>query len=463
MKVNLDGDILKQRGYCMKKVVLLGLVLVCTLSITGCASQQYSKAGHFMQDGDYEAALAVFDSIPDYKDTAEKIAECNQHVQYDSAVNAFTDGRYEEACDGFAPLGDFLDAESYVEQAENKISDEFLQEATKRMGEAVNKHDADLLADTLLEAENIKYGNEELLDNVTSAAIDLVNAELQKPTYDSFLFLDELIDSLDGQERLADFANELDQIRDATGEKRAAAFLSGNWVRMDGTGLNGLRMQIIITDKQSVGIVLDDIKDGNGYYKENDIKWKELSILNPTTFSFVGYSAKNGRSTTGSLSDAMGIIDYDSMRIFIHSVRNSSNYSLGDNQVMVKEGALIKSAPLTEKDFVLNFDDAVDDTGKTEVDVFHSKSAYYVSTASNHFTLPRGAGIGSNWHEVVDAYGYGISNYFKTAFETAYKKLPPEESQLLAEQADQFMDYSLDDHHIRFYFQDGIVGWILVY
>lgn len=463
MKVNLDGDILKQRGYCMKKVVLLGLVLVCTLSITGCASQQYSKAGHFMQDGDYEAALAVFDSIPDYKDTAEKIAECNQHVQYDSAVNAFTDGRYEEACDGFAPLGDFLDAESYVEQAENKISDEFLQEATKRMGEAVNKHDADLLADTLLEAENIKYGNEGLLDNVTSAAIDLVNADLQKPTYDSFLFLDELIDSLDGQERLADFTNELRQIRDVNGEKRAAAFLSGNWVRMDGTDLNGLRMQVIITDKQSVGIVLDDIKSANGYYKKNDIKWKDLNIFDATTFSFIGYSAKSAYNTTGSLSEAIGIIDYDGMRIFIHSVRNSSDYSSGYNQVMVKEDALVAVAPLTENDFVLSFDEAVDDTGVTEANVLDLKSICYASVASNHFTLPRGVGIGSNWHEVVNAYGYGISNYFKTAFETAYEKLPPEESQLLVEQADQFMDYSLDDHHIRFYFQDGIVGWILVY
>lgn len=447
----------------MKKLALLVATLTFMLVITGCASQHYNKANRLMQNGDYEAALAVFDSIPDYKDTAEKIAECNQHVQYDSAVNAFAEGRYEEACDGFAPLGDFLDAESYVEQAENKISDEFLQEATKRMGEAVNKHDADLLADTLLEAENIKYGNEGLMDNVTSAAIDLVNADLQKPTYDSFLSLDELIESLDGQERLADFTNELRQIRDVNGEKRAAAFLSGNWVRMDGTGLNGLRLQIIITDKQSVGIVLDDIKSGNGYYKKNDIKWKELSILNPTTFSFADYSAKTGRSTMGSLSDAMGIIDYDSMRIFTHSVRNSSNYSLGDNQVMVKEDALVAVAPLTENDFVLSFDEAVDDTGVTEANVLDLKSICYASVASNHFTLPRGVGIGSNWHEVVDAYGYGISNYFKTAFEIAYKKLPPEESQLLVEQADQFMDYSLDDHHIRFYFQDGIVGWILVY
>jgi len=447
----------------MKKVVLLGLVLACALSVTGCASQQYGKAGQLMQNGDYEAALTVLDSIPDYKDAAEKIEECNRHVQYDAALKSFSDGKYEEACDGLVPLGDFLDAKSYVEQAESKISDEFLQKATEGMKEAVDKHDADQLVDTLLDAENIKYGNERLLDNVTSAAIDLVNADLQKPTYDSFLFLDKLIDSLDGQERLADFANELDQIRDVNGETRAAAFLSGNWVRMDGTGLNGLRMQIIITDNQSVGIVLDDIKSANGYYKKNDIKWKDLSILNSTTFSLVGYSAKSSRNTTGSLSDEMGIIDYDSMRIFIHSVRNSSSYSLGDNQVLVKEDALIEAAPLTEDDFVLSFDEAMDDTGETKVDAFHSKSVYYASAASNHLTLPRKVGIGSSWHEVADAYGYGISNYFRTAFETAYKKLPPEESQLLVEQADQFMDYSLDEHHIRFYFQNGIVGWVIIY
>ena len=447
----------------MKKITLLGLTLACVLFITGCASQHYSRASHFMQNGDYEAALTALDSIPDYKDAAAKMEECHQHIQYNAALNAFTDGRYEEACDGLVPLGDFLDAKSYVAQAENEISEDFLQKATESMKQAVDKHDAGQFADVLLKAENIKYGNESLLDNVTSAAIDLVNADLQKPTYDSFLFLDKLIDSLNGQERLADFANKLDQIRDANGEKRAAAFLSGNWVRMDGTDLNGLRLQIIIADKQSVGIVLDDIKSGSSYYQKNDIKWKNLSILNSTTFSLVGYSAKSSRNTTGSLSDEMGIIDYDSMRIFIHSVRNSSSYSLGDNQVLVKEDALIESAPLTEDDFVLSFDEAIDDTGETKVDAFHSKSAYYASAASNHFALPRKVGIGSSWHEVADAYGYGISNYFRTAFETAYKKLPPEESQLLVEQADQFMDYSLDEHHIRFYFRDGIVGWVLVY
>lgn len=448
----------------MKKSLLLLLMSVLVFAMTGCASQDYDKAIRLMESENYQAAIEIFNSIPEYKDAATKAEECEKYVEYNAAVNAFSEGRFEEACDTFASLGDFLDASDYVKQASDEISNEYLQNATAKMQDAVEAHDEKALLSILEESSNVKYGNEELFDNVGIAIVDAVNGEFKKPSYDSFLFLDSLIDLLHEQSQFSGVCEKVTQIRDENAGKRAATFLEGNWVRMDGTSFNGLRLQVIVSDNQSMGIVLDDITSSNGdHYDRNDIKWKDLNILNDTTFSVVGYSSKRAYSSVVSMSEEIGIIDYEGMRVFLHAAQSRANYAYGDNQVMVKEDALIDAEPLTTSDFVLKYFETVDENTQTEVNAYESSAVYYSSVNSNQFKLSRDIGIGSSWHDVVNAYGYGISNYFNTAFETVYKKIPLDESKMLSEQADQFMEYALDNHHIRFYFQNGTVDWIIVY
>lgn len=447
----------------MKKSLLLLLMSVLVFAMTGCASQDYDKAIRLMESENYQAAIEIFNSIPEYKDAAAKAEECEKYVEYNAAVNAFSEGRFEEACDTFASLGDFLDASDYVKQASDEISNEYLQNATAKIQDAVEAHDEKALLGILEESSNVKYGNEELFDNVGIAIVDAVNGEFKKPSYDSFLFLDSLIDLLHEQSQFSGVCEKVTQIRDENAGKRAATFLSGNWVRMDGTGLNGLRMQIIAANNQAVGIVLDDIDSKSGYYMKNDIKWTDVNILSDTMFSVIDHGAKTVYNKIMTPLSSVGTIDYDGMRIFLHSVQDQNNYSLGRNQVMVKEDALIDAEPLTTSDFVLKYIETGDENTQTEVNAFESSSVYYSSVNSNQFKLSRDIGIGSSWHDVVNAYGYGISNYFNTAFETVYKKIPLAESKMLSEQADQFMEYALDNHHIRFYFQDGTVDWIIVY
>lgn len=447
----------------MKKSLLLLLMSVLVFAMTGCASQDYDKAIRLMESENYQAAIEIFNSIPEYKDAAAKAEECEKYIEYNAAVNAFSEGRFEEACDTFASLGDFLDASDYVKQASDEISNEYLQNATAKIQDAVEAHDEKALLGILEESSNVKYGNEELFDNVGIAIVDAVNGEFKKPSYDSFLFLDSLIDLLNERNQFSEVCEKVTQIREENAEKRATTFLSGNWVRMDGTGLNGLRMQIIAANNQAVGIILDDIDSKSGYYIKNDIKWTDLNILSNTMFSVIDHSAKTAYNKAMTPVSSVGTIDYDGMRVFLHVVQDQNNYSLGRNQVMVKEDALIDAEPLATSDFMLKYIETGDENAQTEVNAFESSAVYYSSINSNQFKLSRDIGIGNSWHDVVNAYGYGISNYFDTAFETVYKKIPLDESKMLSEQADQFMEYALDNHHIRFYFQDGTVDWIIVY
>jgi len=58
-----------------------------------------------------------------------------------------------------------------------------------------------------------------------------VNGEFKKPSYDSFLFLDSLIDFLHERIQFSGVCEKIMQIREENEGKRAAAFLEGKWDR----------------------------------------------------------------------------------------------------------------------------------------------------------------------------------------------------------------------------------------
>lgn len=72
-----------------KKITLFLLSAVIALSLTGCKSGDYSKAVKSQEAGDYQAALELYERIDDYenyKDTADRVAECKAMVE---AIGAF--------------------------------------------------------------------------------------------------------------------------------------------------------------------------------------------------------------------------------------------------------------------------------------------------------------------------------------------------------------------------------------
>lgn len=61
----------------MKKIVSGILLLVMLISLCGCNSSKYEKAVTYLNCGDYESALSLFEELAekDYKDSAEKVKE----------------------------------------------------------------------------------------------------------------------------------------------------------------------------------------------------------------------------------------------------------------------------------------------------------------------------------------------------------------------------------------------------
>ena len=61
----------------MKKIVSGILLLVMLVSLCGCSSSKYEEAVTYLNDGEYESALALFEELAekDYKDSSEMVKE----------------------------------------------------------------------------------------------------------------------------------------------------------------------------------------------------------------------------------------------------------------------------------------------------------------------------------------------------------------------------------------------------
>ena len=61
----------------MKKIVSGILLLVMLVSLCGCSSSKYEEAVTYLNNGEYESALVLFEELAekDYKDSAEMVKE----------------------------------------------------------------------------------------------------------------------------------------------------------------------------------------------------------------------------------------------------------------------------------------------------------------------------------------------------------------------------------------------------
>lgn len=66
----------------MKKIIALILTAVMALSLCACNSSDYKKAMQYFEDGSYAEALALFEKLGDYQDSAEmKIKTTNELIR----------------------------------------------------------------------------------------------------------------------------------------------------------------------------------------------------------------------------------------------------------------------------------------------------------------------------------------------------------------------------------------------
>lgn len=100
----------------LKRLCALALVVVLLTSLCGCTNLDYKKAESLMEEKSYQEAIELYKSMEEnggYKDSAEKIKECN----YNLASEKFDSKDYIKAYELYESLGDYKDSVDLAKNA----------------------------------------------------------------------------------------------------------------------------------------------------------------------------------------------------------------------------------------------------------------------------------------------------------------------------------------------------------
>ncbi len=107
-----------------KMIIVIPLIFLCVAGLIivqrkVIPNYDYRYAVDLMEDGKYHEAIAEFRALGDYKDSEEKIAECEAALNeavYVKAVENMNAGRYDEAIAVFETLHGYKDSKNLIEK-----------------------------------------------------------------------------------------------------------------------------------------------------------------------------------------------------------------------------------------------------------------------------------------------------------------------------------------------------------
>lgn len=128
---------MNKRFLFIKKAAALLIAAVLILSLSACSDKkrEYKAAEELYNEGSFLSAAAAFESLGDYKDSAEmkiKAGEAAKEQDYLYACDAFDRGVYDLAIQIFAELGDYRDSQ---EKYKSAVSEAAYKRAVSLMGE----------------------------------------------------------------------------------------------------------------------------------------------------------------------------------------------------------------------------------------------------------------------------------------------------------------------------------------
>ena len=101
-----------------KKIAMIAAPIAVVALIAGVLisnslqkNSAYQDAVALMESGEYDAAVAAFEELGDYKDSAEQI----NNVRYKQALALVDEGNYDSAISIFTELGDYKDSTEQIE------------------------------------------------------------------------------------------------------------------------------------------------------------------------------------------------------------------------------------------------------------------------------------------------------------------------------------------------------------
>ncbi len=118
----------KKIALIIAPVVLVIVVFAILLTVVIIPDSKYNDAVALMNAGKYEEAIEAFEALNGYKDSADKIENCNAAIiddKYEDAVALMNAGNYTEAIAAFEALNGYKDSAAQIENCiiNNKYND----------------------------------------------------------------------------------------------------------------------------------------------------------------------------------------------------------------------------------------------------------------------------------------------------------------------------------------------------
>lgn len=97
----------------VKRILALLLALAMLFTLTACSSKKktYQEANTLFDEGDYQGAMDLYESLGDYEDCQDQIVLCKKNIKYEKATALFEEKEYADAFDLFDSLGTFKDSD----------------------------------------------------------------------------------------------------------------------------------------------------------------------------------------------------------------------------------------------------------------------------------------------------------------------------------------------------------------
>ena len=237
----------------------------------------YKQAEALLTAGDYTRAISGFRALGDYKDSSERILECN----YAKAGAQLEEGYYDGAISGFRSLGEYKDSSTRVLQSVYLKGDALFK--TGNYGEAIS---------CFKELGTYSDSNERL-------------QEAQYAQADSFFANNELNRALMGFKTLGNYNDSPNRVEEVQAEiytQAKDAFNSEDYPE-------ALRLLALITDCQDVSSFTENVKSGT---------------YNAAIEAFQKRDWEKARTLFNSITDYRDTKDY---RLYLQV--NSINYNDG--------------------------------------------------------------------------------------------------------------------------------------
>ncbi len=196
----------KRRKIFIISAASLALILVSFITVLTTViipANKYNTAIEYMQNGNYIAAIEILGTIDGYKDSVDKISECQTAIkdaEYDAAVDLMDEGKYTDAIAAFEALDGYKDSTAKIEECKVAIKDNEYDTAVALMNdgkyaEAIDafkvlnryKDSADKIVECEIAIKDAKY----------DAAVDLMNDGKYTEAIDAFRALNRYKDSAD--------------------------------------------------------------------------------------------------------------------------------------------------------------------------------------------------------------------------------------------------------------------------